>query len=211
MSVVMADLAEPEDTGGHTFQPLDVRSRESVEEAFDIAAGMGDLRAVVVSHGTVRKADPVDLDEDDMRIVIEVNLEGVARVSAVAAQKIADDGAIVNLSSIGARIGRTTHAFIYSATKAGVEAITRNYAIALGGRGVRVNAVAPGFVLEPMAGEGSRMRDTAGGSEKVAAQNPMGRLPTAAEVADTIAYLCSPTSSGISGVVIPVDTGMSAL
>jgi 3-oxoacyl-[acyl-carrier protein] reductase len=211
--VVVADIGEAPDLPAEFIrQRLDVRDAPSVEAAFENAARHGKLKAVVICHGTIRFTDIETATEEDMMCVADVNLLGVARVCRAAARWVVDNGAIVNVSSVVASMGRARGAFMYSATKAGVESITRTYAVGLGKRGVRVNAVAPGFLSQPMStGEGVRMRAEQGGMEKLLQNSPMGRLATPKEVAEVVAFLCSARASGVSGVVIPVDAGQRAL
>ena len=146
-----------------------------------------------------------------MRSIIAVNLEGVANVLQVASTHVADDGAVVSISSIVANLGRAKGAFVYASTKAGLEALTRCFAVALGPKGIRVNAVAPGFLSEPMGGEGSNLRSHQGGDDPLIASTPIGRLVTPAQVAEVIGFLCSSAATGITGTVIPVDNGQAAL
>jgi 3-oxoacyl-[acyl-carrier protein] reductase len=211
-AVLAADLAEPSDEReGMTWQRLDVTDVESLNAAFDVAAGLGDLTAVVNSHGILRHTKPEEPAGEAMRQIIAVNLEGVANVLQAASTRLGEGDSIVSLSSIVARIGRAKGAFVYAATKAGLESLTRSFAVALGPQGVRVNAVAPGFVSEPMAGEGSDMREVQGGDDPLIAATPMARLVTPAEIAEGIRFLCSDRASGISGVVLPVDNAQSAV
>jgi 3-oxoacyl-[acyl-carrier protein] reductase len=210
--VVVADVGDAPDLPAEFIrQRLDVRDAASVEAAFENAAQHGKLKAVVISHGVIEFTDIETATEEDMTKITDVNLLGVARVCRAAAHWIVDNGAIVNISSVVASMGRARGAFVYCATKAGVEAITRSYAVGLGPRGVRVNAVAPGFLSQPMSGEGARMRAEQGGNEKLLPFSPMGRLATPKEVAEVVAFLCSEKASGISGAVIPVDAAQRAL
>lgn len=211
-SVLAADLAEPADERpGLTWQRLDVTDSASVAAAFDTATELGELTAVVNSHGILRHTRPEEPADEAMRQIISVNLEGLGKVLQAASGRLGEGDSIVSLSSITAKIGRAKGAFVYAATKAGLESMTRSFAVALGPRGVRVNAVAPGFVSEPMAGEGSDMRQVQGGDEPLIAATPLGRLVTPEEVAETIRFLCSERASGISGAVIPVDNAQGAV
>jgi 3-oxoacyl-[acyl-carrier protein] reductase len=107
-------------------------------------------------------------------------------------------------------MGRTSSAFVYQATKAGVESITRSFAVGLASREIRVNCVAPGYLSEPMRGEGQVLRARQGGNEALKSFTPFGRLVTPNEVAEVVAFLCSSRASGISGVVLPVDGAQRA-
>ena len=209
--VVAADTRPPaERLPGCTFAELDVRSLASVGSLFDSVASLGTVRALVTAHGILRETQVGNYDEDAVSSVVDINLTGVARLCNVAAQRMADHSAMVLISSVTARMGRAHGAFAYQATKGGVESLTRALAVALGPRELRVNCVAPGYLSVPMRGEGAAVRARHGGNEPLLALTPFKRLVTPEEVADVIAYLCSPRSSGVSGTVIPVDGGESA-
>jgi NAD(P)-dependent dehydrogenase (short-subunit alcohol dehydrogenase family) len=211
LTIAAADVITPEDPGNYAWLELDVRSTESIEAAVRAASELGRLRAVVNSHGILHFTDPADFSDDVMRAIIDVNLEGVARMCSIASRYLQADGSIVSLSSVVAGMGRAKGAFVYGATKAGIESLTRYFAVAFGPKGIRVNAVAPGFVTLPMSGDGAKMRAVQGGDEAVLQFSPMGRLVTPEEIANAVAFLSSPQASGISGAVIPVDVGQRAL
>lgn len=205
-TVALADVHAPaEMPAGCTFIELDVCSPESVADLFDAAAALGCVRALVTAHGILRETKVGTFDEDAAGAVLGVNLTGVARLCSVGAQRIADGGAMVLISSVTAQMGRAHGALIYQATKGGVESLTRGLAVALGPREVRVNCVAPGYISVPMRGEGAEVRARLGGNDPLIALTPFKRLITPDEVADVIAYLCSRRASGVSGAVIPVD------
>lgn len=210
-TVVLADVARPGALADGThFQPVDVTSASSVATMFEEAAKLGTIGAVVNAHGVILETKVGEFDDDAVSTTIEINLKGVMRVCNAAVAFVADGGAIVLLSSVTAAMGRTPRALAYQATKGGVESLTRTLAVTLGPREVRVNAVAPGFVSVPMLGHGTDMRNAQGTADIITA-TPFGRLVTPAEIANTIAFLCSRDSSGISGVVIPVDGGELAV
>jgi NAD(P)-dependent dehydrogenase (short-subunit alcohol dehydrogenase family) len=210
-TVVAADMTPWEEAPANcTFVPLDVRSSASVAALFDAAAALGPIGALVTAHGILRETKVGTFDEGAVDAVFGVNLTSVARVCNLAAPRIADGGAMVLLSSVTANMGRSHGAFAYQATKGGVEALTRAFAVALGPREVRVNCVAPGYLSVPMAGEGAAVRARLGGIEPLLALTPFKRLIAPEEVADVIAYLCSRRASGVTGAVIPVDGGERA-
>ena len=210
--VVAADIVEPPDPPADwRFMKLDVTSMESVNAVFDFAGSLGELRAVVNAHGIVVDTPVGSFDDGRFQSVLDINLKGVARMCDAATSRIADRGAIVQVSSVTAAMGRAVGSSAYVASKAGLEALTRVFAVALAPREVRVNCVAPGFVSKPMAGEGMEMRARQGGNNVVQSFTPFGRLVTPQEVAEVICFLCSDQASGVSGVVIPVDGGQLAL
>ncbi|WP_137179467.1 SDR family NAD(P)-dependent oxidoreductase [Roseomonas sp. AR75] len=211
LHVLLADVVPPaEMPEGCAPEPLDVRDAGAIAALLDRATQAGPLAALVLAHGILRETPPLVLAEAPMREVLDINLEGVARVLALAAPRMADGGAIVTLSSVTAAMGRTQAAVAYQASKAGVESLTRSYAVALAPRGVRVNCVAPGYLSVPMAGDGAMLRARQGGNAALTAFTPFGRLVTPEEVAAVAAFLCAPGSSGVSGVVLPVDGAQRA-
>lgn len=141
-------------------------------------------------------------DIDVWRNVLEANLTAPFVVTAAVAERMArtGGGVIVNFSSVAAR-GNPGQA-AYSAAKAGVEGMTRALAQELGPLGIRVNAIAPGFIDVPTtrdALEGERL------TEKIA-RTPLGRLGGASEIAEAVAAL--EANAFITGVVLPVDGGV---
>ncbi|MFC3995592.1 SDR family NAD(P)-dependent oxidoreductase [Nocardiopsis sediminis] len=112
-------------------------------------------------------------------------------------------GAVVNVSSINAIRGHRGVA-VYSAAKAGVDALTRSLARELGALNIRVNSVVPGFFDSEMT-----TQVTGSDRERIRRRTPLGRLGSAEEVADTVLYLASPGSSFITGQSIVVDGGIT--
>jgi 3-oxoacyl-[acyl-carrier protein] reductase len=210
-TVVLADLNEPKDAiAGSVFAKLDVRSAESVAELFRYSASLGTVKVVVNTHGILHET-PVDtFNAEEIEAIVAINLTGTMRMAQAAGEHLADNGAMVFVSSVTASIGRAHGGYAYLATKGGIESLTRAFAVALGERGVRVNCVAPGFVSVPMQGTGAESREKRGGTAGLMPFTPLKRLVTPAEVGDAIGFLCSPQASGISGVILPVDAGQAA-
>jgi 3-oxoacyl-[acyl-carrier protein] reductase len=203
----LSNAAEPDAVRGITAQPLDVRSTPSVDHAIASACGLGDLGAVVNCAGLLRQTPLDDMHDEDIEAVLEVNLAGVMRVCRAASVHLGDGSAIVNISSIAAGAGGAHGVSAYGASKAGVEGLTRALACELGPRGIRVNALEPGFVRAPMAGV---MLDRPGGEERLARAVPLGRLAEPGEIAEVVEFLCSDRASYVTGSVIVVDGGVRA-
>ncbi|GLK45638.1 MULTISPECIES: SDR family oxidoreductase [Novosphingobium] len=140
---------------------------------------------------------------------LAINLVAPLRLAVAAARVMRGQGggAIVNLSSIAAR-GGLPRRNSYCAAKAGVEAMTRQLACEWAQHGVRVNAVAPGYIATPgvMALEAKGKRSLSGIRRRI----PLGRLGRPEEIADAIAFLASPRAGYMTGTVVPVDGGWSA-
>jgi len=113
----------------------------------------------------------------------------------------AGGGRVVSVSSASARTGRTTAAAVYAAAKAGVEALTRHFAVQYGSSGVLVGAVAPGKFVNPNWPDNSELVDA------YQAEIPLGRRATPAEVAEAILYLASASNTYLTGQTVLVDGG----
>jgi 3-oxoacyl-[acyl-carrier protein] reductase len=189
---------------------LDVTSTHCVEEVFAaLHARHGRLDALVNSAGIQQWTSLAEIDWDAWNAVLDVNLTGTLRCLQAAGRYMLQQGggAIVNLSSVaGARgvPGRTP----YAASKAGVEAVTRSAAVEWARAGIRVNAVAPGYVESEFVEEYVKSGRLALGP--VLERIPMRRMAKPAEVADLIYYLCSEHASYVTGQVIAVDGGFLA-
>lgn len=157
---------------------------------------------VVNSAGNHDVGDSLEVPLDDFRRIVDVHLMGTFLVSRRAAKLMPANGSIVNLSSVAAQFGLAGRA-AYSAAKAGIEGLTRALAVEWAPRGVRVNAVAPGYIDTTMGLKGIKSR---GKAEQL---HPLNRLGMAKEVAATISFLLSEEASFITGTVVVVDGGYS--
>jgi 2-keto-3-deoxy-L-fuconate dehydrogenase len=182
----------------------------AVAEAVEALGGLD----VLVNNAGIGAAGAIDANDDaEWHRVLDVNVVAIARVTraALPALRRSERAAIVNTCSGAALIGLPNRA-LYSATKGAVAALTVAMAADHVREGIRVNAVAPGTADTPWVG---RLLDAAEDREQAAAalraRQPMGRLVTADEVAHAIAYLASPLSGSTTGVVLPVDAGMTSL
>lgn len=201
-ALAAADLGDPPDV---VLQPLDVTSPPSIDEGIAAAAALGRLTGVVNCAGVLRETRAETMSDADIDLSLAVNLAGAIRVCRAAVLHLADGAAIVNVTSIAAASGSAPAVSVYSATKAGLEGFTRATAVELGRRGIRVNAVAPGFVNAPMAA-GMRER----GDERLARIVPLRRIGEPEEIAEAVEFLLSPRASYITGAVLVVDGGVLA-
>ncbi|QJR37941.1 SDR family NAD(P)-dependent oxidoreductase [Gemmatimonas groenlandica] len=168
--------------------------------ALDIA-----INAAGVGGAEVRTAEyPTDVWD----AVIDINLTGVWRCMRhqIPVMLAAGRGTIVNVSSVAGLGGFPRHS-AYAASKHGVVGLTRTAALEYGRKGIRINALCPGFTLTPMV---QGMLDAGLPESELTARVPLGRLGTAEEMADTVLYLCSSASSFMVGHALAVDGGLSA-
>lgn len=213
--VVVADVnekagAETVDTiknagGEAVFAKLDVSNREQTKQVVkDTIAKYGRIDVLINNAGIIQDALVVKMTEEQWDKVININLKGPFNcIQAVAEQMIAQgSGVILNISSIVAlygNVGQTN----YAATKAGLVGMTKTLAKELGKKGIRVNAIAPGFIYTPM---------TATVPEKILdmmkEKTPLKRLGTPGDVANALLFLSSDDASFINGAVISVDGGL---
>jgi len=208
--VVVADLDERPVAAGQTFLRCDVTDPDSVAAMFEAAAKLGEITSVVVAHGILMETVPGMAEPAAVARVLDVNLKGAAFVCDRASGHLREGASILLLSSMSAFMGRVGGAYAYQASKAGIESMTRAHAVAYGPRGIRVNCIAPGYMAQPMKGEGSKLRARQGGSDKVREVTPLRRLVTEKELALAAAFLCSDDAPSITGVVLPVDSGQKA-
>jgi NAD(P)-dependent dehydrogenase (short-subunit alcohol dehydrogenase family) len=190
--------------------PFDVASETAVVGGIaDIEAAHGPITGLVNAAGVFGKmhtADRVRMDNWDREI--NIDLRGTFLVARSVGMRMAKrrHGAIVNVASIAGMTSGPIHA--YTAAKAGVIQITQTLAAEWGRAGVRVNAVSPGFTRTVALEAG--MASGALDKDRLARNSAMNRLVEPTEVAHAIAWLLSPTSSGVTGVNLPVDAGFIA-
>ena len=190
-----------------THVVCDVGDPVAVSEMLDHARAVSVL---VNNAGIARPGDFLDYSLEDWRRTLDVNLTGAFLLTQrVARDMIAAgiNGAIVNMSSINARVAIPTIP-AYCASKGGIEQLTRCAALALAPHGIRVNAVAPGSIDTPMvAGVNSDPEAMA----RLMTRTPLKRLGTADEIAEIVAFLASDKAAYITGETIVADGGRLAL
>ena len=172
-----------------------------VQEALD---AFGQVDVLVNSAGITRDNLLLRMSEEDFDQVIAVNLRGTFRMMKAVARPMMRKryGRIINLSSIVGEMGNAGQVN-YAASKAGVNGMTKAFAKEIAGKGITVNAVAPGFIDTDMTRALSREA-----AESLKARIPMGRLGTPEEVAHVISFLAAEEAGYVTGQVIGVNGGM---
>jgi NAD(P)-dependent dehydrogenase (short-subunit alcohol dehydrogenase family) len=188
-----------EDMAGIDCSALDVRDAAAVAAR---VAALGELDVVVNCAGIIRRG--AELEPEAFVQVVDINLNGTMRVCAAArAGLAARRGCIVNTASMLSFYGGGLVPG-YSASKGGVAQLTKSLAIAYAADGIRVNAVAPGWIATPLT---QALQDDAARSAPILARTPLGRWGTPEDIAGPVLFLASPAARFVTGVVLPVDGG----
>ena len=223
VAVVIADLnleaartAAASLGSGHHAVKIDVRERDSVQTAFDEALSLaGGIDICIANAGVSTMRHDVDLTDDDWDFNMDVNARGVFLTNQVASRHFLkeNNGVIVNTASLAAKIGAPLLAH-YAASKFAVVGWTQGLARELAPRGIRVNAVCPGFVRTSMQEREIlweaelRGMTPAEVEEDYIRQTPLGRIETPEDVAGVVVFLCSDAARFMTGQAINVTGGV---
>jgi NAD(P)-dependent dehydrogenase (short-subunit alcohol dehydrogenase family) len=188
---------------GIEFRQLDVTDGTAVTA---LVAGLPGIDVVVNSAGIVRRDG--EHDPEVFVRVIDVNLNGGMRVTSAAREKLrAAKGCVVFIGSVMSYFGGPKQP-AYSASKGAVKNLTMSLAAAYAPEGIRVNAVAPGWVLTELS-RGARENPERGA--QIMSRIPVGRWADPAEIADPILFLCSDAAPYLSGTMMTVDGGYTSV
>jgi 3-oxoacyl-[acyl-carrier protein] reductase len=163
----------------------------------------------LVNNAVVYTDQGLDSTREQWLEALNINLVGSAVFVREVAREMAAGGAIVNIGSVGGKFGASGRA-VYPACKAALLQLTKNQAVDLAPRGIRVNSVSPGWTwsdpLSRMTNESRELADAACSSTQ-----PLGRAGVPSEVGQAVLFLCSPAASFITGEDLAVDGGFSML
>ena len=202
-AIEVARLAAPEPL----LVEVDVRDPSQLEEAFERAGRQaGELHVLINNAGIQRTGPAAELSLSDWRDVLETNLTAAFAASQLFARQSHGGASIVNVASIASSVGLPSQV-AYGASKAGLVGLTRTLALELAPRGVRVNAVAPGYFRTDMPGE---VLSDPERTSKLLRHIPLCRVGEPAELAPAILFLASDASAYVTGAVLAVDGGYTA-
>jgi len=184
----------------------DVRNRNQVEDSVDkTVAEYGRIDVLANVAGVAQEDLFIDIKPEDWQRIIDVNLTGVFNVAQIVARQMVKqrNGSIINMASKNGVVAEVKYGH-YNATKAGVILLTQTMAIELAPQNIRVNAVAPGYILTPMAQEIDSPAFMDFYKERLI---PLNRLGTPDDVAGAFAFLASDDASFITGHTLVIDGG----
>jgi len=218
-AVVLADIEQEqvgqvanvirEKTGGPVVaHACDVRDKDQVQQLVQsVVAEQGRIDVLVNNAGIHRRVDPLDISPADLKAVLDVNLVGCLNMASAVGKVMIEQraGSLVNISALGGGVvGLGRGGSVYGMTKGGLVALTRDLAAEWGRYGIRVNALAPGWIKTPMT---QQLQDNPAGSASVMQRIPLGRWGDPTDVASAAVFLASDASCYITGHTIPIDGG----
>jgi len=168
----------------------------------------GQIDILVNNAGINMKKEFTEVTDEDFQKIITTNLTSVFSISREVVKHMLDkkSGCIINISSMAAQYG-LPKVIAYSASKTAIDGMTRAMAVELSPKGIRVNAIAPGFIYSDMTAKA--LDSDPERKAKVFSRTPMGVMGQASDIGDAALFLASDAAKYITGVVLPVDGGNS--
>ncbi len=201
------ETMEAEQSEKFFYAPVDLSDREATASYVKEVADQFGTVDVLVNNAGVARDDVLALESDqDADLMVDVNLKGTLGITRECVRRMLTQrsGCVINITSIVGQSGYRGLS-VYSMTKAGLDGLTRSLARELGGRGIRVNSVAPGFLETEMThGLDDEQRS------QIERRTPMGRLGRPKDVVGIVQFLASPKAEFITGQTIVVDGGITA-
>ena len=194
---------------GALFVPTDIGDDGSIQACVAATLERFGRLDFLVNNAVVYTDAGLETTRSQWLEALNVNVAGTAIFVREASRHMEPGSAIVNLGSVGGKFGAAGRS-VYPASKAAILQLTKNQAVELAPRGIRVNSVSPGWTwsdpLERMSDGSRELADRA-----AAVAQPLGRAGDAEEVAAAVVFLCTPAASFITGADLPVDGGFSML
>ncbi len=191
---------------GHLLVSLNVTSSESVDAAFSeiFKKFDGGIDGLVNNAGVTRDGLLMRMKDEDFDAVLATNLRGAFLCTKAVMRPMikARSGSIVNISSVIGQMGNAGQSN-YAASKAGLEGFTRSVALEVASRSIRVNALAPGFIVTDMTDALSNEQ-----KESIQSRIPLQRLGSVTDIAQSVSFLLSDASLYITGQVLQVNGGL---
>jgi len=198
----LGDLCEP--------VPYDVNDLAGIPNLVnDLVKRFGTIDILVNNAGINLKKDFTEVTDEDFQKVILTNVTSVFVFSREVVKCMLGKekgGVIINISSMAAQYG-LPRVIGYSASKNAIDGMTRAMAVELSSKGIRINAIAPGFITTPMTAKA--FSDDPARLNRALARTPMGKLGEPADIGDAALFLVSDAAKFITGVILPVDGGNS--
>ncbi|WP_435105371.1 SDR family NAD(P)-dependent oxidoreductase [Arhodomonas sp. AD133] len=187
---------------GIRYDVLDVRDGEAVKAYFD---RFDELHALVNCAGVIRRGE--EFEPEAFADVVDINLNGMQRCCAAAYPALRRaGGSVINIASMLTFFGSPA-APAYAASKGGVGQLTKSLAVAWAPEGVRVNALAPGWIATDLT---SPLVEDAQRSSELVGRTPMGRWGEPADLGGPALFLASEQARFVTGAILPVDGGYAA-
>jgi NAD(P)-dependent dehydrogenase (short-subunit alcohol dehydrogenase family) len=203
MRAIAADLVRSPNTAGVEFRRVDVASETEIAE---LVGSLDRLDVLVNCAGVIRRDEEFELSMFEK--VLDINLTGTMRMCSACRPLLRESrGSIVNMASMLSFFGGP-RVPAYTASKGGIAQLTKSLAAAWAAEGIRVNAVAPGWIETPLT---EPLREDAARSAAILSRTPLARWGTPDDVAGPVLFLCSKEAAFITGAILPVDGGYSIL